>query len=1054
MVSPDSPGMYLKCCDRNTRKTVPEMVSPDSPGMIGVIDNQPVWVEDPTHGFVLGKIVDLGSKEARVQLIGCSKLSNCPYDRIFPAEDGDKDVEDNSDKAFRDMKVLSQSQSMIVSGESGAGKTESTKYILRYLCETGGYAAGPIEQRILDGLAFRTMQTACGDVINVPLKPREAASARDALAKSMYSRLFDNIVSRINASIPFQTSAFYIGVLDIAGFELVEDKMGVIDLLNEEGKLPKPDACHFTAAVHKNLHGHFRLELPRCSKLRQHRELRDDEGFIIRHFAGAVCYETAQFIEKNNDALHSSLEALVCEAKNHFLKSLFETVDQPKRSGKLNYVSVASKFRGQLNELMEKLQSTGTSFIRCIKPNGKMAPKDFDGGGILSQLQCAGMGSVLKLMQQGYPSRTGFQSLHEMYKQYLPGKLARLDARLFCKALFKALGLNDTDFKFGVSKVFFRAGKFAEFDQMLKSDPENLAALVDRVKQWLLRSRWKKVQWGAIMKSTKINLDHMQRIASELKANRENSLSIVANLDRNLMAAITKIKTDDKILRSTIEADYVEIVTRVNKELILLDKKLEQQKTAEEQEKLRRIQEQMEADRKREEEEKLRVAEEATMKRKKSQIEVQRRLEEEEARQLEALAVKAEAERETIAARHRLNTTQFASMSVEERYRFRYLLLSNRSVVNLVLAALALERNSNRSLYPQDEEVAANQWGSGAASPVKTDPTKYDLTKWKYSDLRDAINTSCDVDLLEACREEFHRRLKVYHSWKAKNKKRIEAMGHQRAPQSVLDSAMRAAGASGSSGTVSRGTGKQRYFRIPFVRPVGDEARAELAAVTGGRKGWWYAHFDGPYVARQMELHDHRSPVLLLAGKDDVHMCELTLEETGLTRKKGAEILEEEFEKEWRNHGGLPYTRPSVLLLVAAVGFRVKKASPAGSHSDRLPNHVCGGSWHSASSLLDLVERISSYEEPQHQTRATRPHVGGATVDAWGEGNTPAEGGLTRQTAMNPWHTGGAMRKPPPTFLAQSRRPAVPPRCRRVTRLRTGVAQMCLICGRRNFLPE
>ncbi len=56
-----------------------------------------------------------------------------------------------ADKAYRDMKVLKQSQSIIVSGESGAGKTESTKYILRYLCETGGHAAGPIEGRILDG---------------------------------------------------------------------------------------------------------------------------------------------------------------------------------------------------------------------------------------------------------------------------------------------------------------------------------------------------------------------------------------------------------------------------------------------------------------------------------------------------------------------------------------------------------------------------------------------------------------------------------------------------------------------------------------------------------------------------------------------------------------------------------------------------------------------------------------------------------------------------------------------------------------------------------------
>jgi hypothetical protein len=73
---------------------------------------------------------------------------------------------------------------------------------------------------------------------------------------------------------------------------------------------------------------------------------------------------------------------------------------------------------------------------------------------------------------------------------------------------------------------------------------------------------------------------------------------------------------------------------------------------------------------------------------------------------------------------------------------------------------------------------------------------KHDLSGWKYAELRDTINASCDIELLEACREEFHRRLKVYHEWKMKNKRRTQGQQdddeQQRVPESVMQAGTRA----------------------------------------------------------------------------------------------------------------------------------------------------------------------------------------------------------------------------------------------------------------------
>ena len=73
----------------------------------------------------------------------------------------------------------------------------------------------------------------------------------------------------------------------------------------------------------------------------------------------------------------------------------------------------------------------------------------------------------------------------------------------------------------------------------------------------------------------------------------------------------------------------------------------------------------------------------------------------------------------------------------------------------------------------------------------------------------------------------------------------------------------------------------------------------------------WYAHFDSGWIVRQMEVKANEEPVLLCAGTDDMRMCELSLPETGLTKRRGAEILDYEFEREWQRNGGKPYTKPT-----------------------------------------------------------------------------------------------------------------------------------------------
>ncbi|XP_053877846.1 unconventional myosin-VI isoform X4 [Malaclemys terrapin pileata] len=886
---------------------------------------------------------------------------------------------------------------------------------LEYCAELLGLDQDDLRVSLTTRVMLTTAGGTKGTVIKVPLKVEQANNARDALAKTVYSHLFDHVVNRVNQCFPFETSSFFIGVLDIAGFEyfehnsfeqfcinycneklqqffnerilkeeqelyqkedlgvnevhyvdnqdcidLIEAKLvGVLDILDEENRLPQPSDQHFTSVVHQKHKEHFRLSIPRKSKLAVHRNIRDDEGFIIRHFAGAVCYETTQFVEKNNDALHMSLESLICESKDKFVRELFESTtnnnkDPKQKAGKLSFISVGNKFKTQLNLLLEKLRSTGSSFIRCIKPNLKMTSHHFEGGQILSQLQCSGMVSVLDLMQGGFPSRASFHELYNMYKKYMPAKLARLDPRLFCKALFKALGLNENDYKFGLTKVFFRPGKFAEFDQIMKSDPDHLAELVKRVNHWLICSRWKKVQWCSLsviklknkikyrasacikiqktirmwlckrkhkpringlikVRTLKKRLDKFNEVVSALKEGKPEMSKQIRDLELSIDALMVKIKAT-VMTREQIQKEYDALVKSSEQLLSELQKKKQQEEEAE---RLRRIQEEMERERKRREEEEQRRRKEEEERRLKSEIEAKRKQEEEERKKREEEEKRIQAEIEAQLAREREEETQQQAVLEQERRDRELAMRIAQSEAELISDEAQLDLGLRR-VNGTRPQMTAEQMAKEMSDVLSRGPAvqatkaaagtkKHDLSKWKYAELRDTINTSCDIELLAACREEFHRRLKVYHAWKSKNKKR-NTETEQRAPKSVTDYAQQNPTAQLPARQqeieINR---QQRYFRIPFIRPADQYKDPQ-----NKKKGWWYAHFDGPWIARQMELHPDKPPILLVAGKDDMEMCELNLEETGLTRKRGAEILPRQFEEIWERCGGIQYLQNAI----------------------------------------------------------------------------------------------------------------------------------------------
>ncbi|XP_040130671.1 unconventional myosin-Vc isoform X6 [Ictidomys tridecemlineatus] len=430
---------------------------------------------------------------------------------------------------------------------------------LKVFCELLGLENSKVAQWLCNRKIVTTSET-----VVKPMTRPQAINARDALAKKIYAHLFDFIVERINQALQFSGKQHtFIGVLDIYGFEtfdvnsfeqfcinyaneklqqqfnlhvfkleqeeymkedipwtlidfydnqpvidLIEAKMGILELLDEECLLPHGTDENWLQKLYNNfVNKNSLFEKPRMSSA----------SFIIQHFADKVEYKCEGFLEKNRDTVYDMLVETLRASKFHLCANFFQenpipsspfgsmiTVKSAKQVIKPNSkhfrTTVGSKFRSSLYLLMETLNATTPHYVRCIKPNDEKLPFEFDSKRIVQQLRACGVLETIRISAQSYPSRWTYIEFYSRYGILMtPQELAVSDKKQVCKVVLHRLIQDSNQYQFGKTKIFFRAGQVAYLEKLrLDKLRQGCIVIQKHVRGWLQRKKFLRERQAAL----------------------------------------------------------------------------------------------------------------------------------------------------------------------------------------------------------------------------------------------------------------------------------------------------------------------------------------------------------------------------------------------------------------------------------------------------------------------------------------------------------------------------------------------------------------------------
>ncbi|CAJ1976262.1 unnamed protein product [Sphenostylis stenocarpa] len=251
--------------------------------------------------------------------------------------------------------------------------------------------------------------------------------------------------------------------------DLIEKKPGgIIALLDEACMFPKSTHETFANKLYQTFKNHKRFIKPKLSRT----------DFTIAHYAGEVLYQSDQFLDKNKDYVVPEHQDLLSASKCSFVSGLFPPLpEETSKSSKFS--SIGSRFKLQLQSLMETLNSTEPHYIRCVKPNNLLKPAIFENNNIMQQLRCGGVLEAIRISCAGYPTRRAFFEFINRFGLLAPEFMeANCDEKTGCQKILEKMGLKG--YQIGKTKVFLRAGQMAELDAQRAQVLSNAAKVIQR----------------------------------------------------------------------------------------------------------------------------------------------------------------------------------------------------------------------------------------------------------------------------------------------------------------------------------------------------------------------------------------------------------------------------------------------------------------------------------------------------------------------------------------------------------------------------------------------